>query len=411
MNVPFYIARRYLFSKKSHNAINIISLISAGGVIIATVALVCALSVYNGFHDLISLQFSSFDPQLKITPRTGKVFDPDAPAFREVKYMEQVDVYSEVLQDIALLRYKDRQEIGIIKGVDDHFNRLTLIDSILVEGRFALREDIVDYATLGIGLAYALGVKAGFVSPVEIYVPKRDEAVNMVNPVASSNREYIYVSGVFMINQPEYDQSYMVIPLPLARELFRYEKEVSAIEIKLKEGVDQEEVKHSIRRILGENFDVKNRYEQQEAAFKMMQIEKWMTYLILCFILSIAVFNIIGSLCMLMIEKQADVQTLRHLGANDSFIRRIFLLEGWMISGGGAILGIGAGLLLCYLQQRFGLIQLGQTAGAFVIDAYPVKIVASDILTIFITVSLIGLFAAWYPVRYLGRKWLQAKNK
>ncbi|MCD8041619.1 MAG: ABC transporter permease [Tannerellaceae bacterium] len=410
MNVPFYIAKRYLFSKKSHNAINIISLVSVGGVIIATVALVCALSVYNGFNNLITLQFSSFDPELKITPATGKVFDPDSPSFRRIKNMPEVEVYCEVLQDNALVRYKDRQEVATIKGVDANFNQLSLIDSILLEGRFALREDIVDYATLGYGLASTLGVRPGFASPLEIYAPKRNEQVNMANPTTSFNLEYAYTGGVFMINQPEYDQSYMILPISLTRELFRYENEVSAIELKLKENSDREKVKHTIQDLLGDSFVVKNRYEQQEASFKMMQIEKWMTYLILCFILAIAVFNIIGSLCMLMIEKQDDVQTLRYLGANDSFIRRIFLFEGWMISGGGALLGISTGLLLCFLQDTFGLIQLGQTAGAFVIDAYPVKVVTSDILTIFITVSLIGFIAAWYPVRYLGKKWLHAKK-
>ncbi|MCD7930101.1 MAG: ABC transporter permease [Tannerellaceae bacterium] len=410
MNVPFYIAKRYLFSKKSHNAINIISLVSVGGVIIATVALVCALSVYNGFNNLITLQFSSFDPELKITPATGKVFDPDSPSFRRVKNMPEVEVYCEVLQDNALVRYKDRQKVATIKGVDANFNQLSLIDSILLEGRFALREDIVDYATLGYGLASTLGVRPGFASPLEIYAPKRNEQVNMANPTTSLNLEYAYVGGVFMINQPEYDQSYMILPISLARELFRYENEVSTIELKLKDNSDKEKVKHTIQNLLGDSFVVKNRYEQQEASFKMMQIEKWMTYLILCFILVIAVFNIIGFLCMLMIEKQDDVQTLRYLGANDSFIRRIFLFEGWMISGGGALLGISIGLLLCFLQDTFGLIQLGQTAGAFVIDAYPVKVVTSDILTIFITVSLIGFIAAWYPVRYLGKKWLHAKK-
>ncbi|MCC8152913.1 MAG: ABC transporter permease [Tannerellaceae bacterium] len=399
MNVPFYIAKRYLLTKKSQNAINIISLISVGGVIIATVALVCALSVYNGFHDLITLQFSGLDPELKITPATGKVFDPDSPEFRQIKFMPEVEVFSEVLQENALIRYRDRQEVATIKGVDDNFGHLIPIDSILLEGRFALREDIVDYTTMGIGLASTLGVRAGFSNPVEIYAPKRDEQVNLTNPATSFTIEYAYVAGVFMINQPEYDQSYMLVPLALARELFRYEKEVSAIEIKLKENVDKENTKRIIQSILGDSFTVKDRYQQQEAVYKMMQIEKWMTYLILCFILSIAVFNIVGSLCMLMIEKQNDVKTLRHLGANDSFIRRIFLLEGWMISGAGTLIGITIGLLLCYLQTTFGLIQLGQTAGAFVIEAYPVKVILSDILTVFLTVSTIGFIASWYPVR------------
>lgn len=406
MNFPFYIARRYLFSKKSHNAINIISMVSVAGVVVATIALVCALSVYNGFNDLVSTLFSSFDPQLKLTPRSGKVFNPAAPGIEQIKALPEVAFVSEVLQDNALVRYRDRQVVATVKGVDDRFGALVSIDSILIDGRFALREDVVDYATLGVGLASALGVNAGFVSPLEIYAPKRDEKVNLSNPASSFQVEYAYTGGVFCINQQVYDENFMLVPLALARALFRYENEVSALEIKLKEGANVSAVKKEIQQLAGAAFRVEDRHEQQQASFKMMQVEKWMTFLILSFILAIALFNVVGSLSMLMIEKQEDVRTLRNMGAGDALIRRIFLFEGWMISGFGALIGIGIGLALCLLQQELGLIKLGQTAGAFIIDAYPVRVEAADLLTVFVTVLTIGFLAAWYPVRYLGKRWL-----
>lgn len=405
MNLPFYIARRYLFSKKSHNAINIISMICVCGVVVATIALVCALSVYNGFNDLVAGMFSSFDPELKITPRTGKVFDPTTSNMQKIKELPDIAFFSETLQDNALIRYHDRQDVAVVKGVDDAYQHLTMIDSALIDGNFTLQDEVANYALLGVGLSSKLGARPGFASPLELYVPKRDEKVNLSNPSSSFSMEYAYTSGVFMINQQVYDEGYMIVPLLLARELFHYDKEVSAIELKLTEKADLSSVKKQIKSILGDEFIIRDRFEQQEASFKMMQIEKWMTFLILCFILAIALFNVVGSLSMLMIEKQDDVRTLRNMGASDSLIRRIFLFEGWMISGFGALIGIVIGLVLCLLQQSFGLIKLGQTAGAFIIDAYPVRVIFTDILIAFITVAAIGFMAAWYPVHYLGKKW------
>ena len=405
MNLPFYIARRYLFSKKSHNAINIISMVCVCGVVVATIAVVCALSVYNGFNDLVTGMFSSFDPELKISPRTGKVFDPTTAEFQKVKQLPDIAWFGEVLQDNALVRYHDRQDIAVIKGVDENFSHLTLIDSILIDGSFILKDEVADYATLGVGLSAKLGAKPGFASPLEIYVPKRDEKVNLSNPASSFNQEYAYIGGVFLINQQVYDEGYMILPISLVRQLLKYDKEVSSIELKLADGVDISSAKKQIKALLGDRFIVQDRYEQQEASFKMMQVEKWMTFLILSFILAIALFNVVGSLSMLMIEKKDDVRTLLNMGADDKLVRRIFLFEGWMISGFGAVIGIVIGLVLCLLQQHFGFIKLGQTAGAFIIDAYPVRVVFTDLLVAFITVAAIGLMAAWYPVHYLGKKW------
>lgn len=406
MNFPFYIARRYLFSKKSHNAINIISMVSVCGVVVATIALVCALSVYNGFNDLVSTLFSSFDPELKITPRTGKVFDPTTQQMEQVKKMPEVASFCDVLQDNALVRYKERQGVATIKGVDDNFGQLSRIDSVLVDGEFKLSDEVANYATLGIGLASSLGINAGFVSPIEIYAPKRDEKVNLSNPASSFNQEYAFIGAVFCINQQMYDEEYMLVPISLARSLFRYDKEVSAIELRLVDGANVSAVSRDIKEILGDDYLVKDRFEQQAASFKMMQVEKWMTFLILSFILAIALFNVVGSLSMLMIEKQGDVRTLRNMGADDRLIRHIFLIEGWMISAFGALIGVVIGVVLCLLQQELGLIKLGQNAGAFIINAYPVRVAAGDIATVFITVLTIGFLAAWYPVHYLGRKWL-----
>ncbi|MDR0749700.1 MAG: ABC transporter permease [Tannerellaceae bacterium] len=404
MRPSFFIARRYLFSRKSHNAINILSMAAVCGVVVATAALVIALSVFNGFNSLIASMFSALDPGLKVTPRTGKVFVPPANV-RKLMEIDGIESYGEVLQDHALIKYAERQQIGTIKGVDDNFRELTSIDNILIDGEFVLSDEVTDYAALGIGLAAALGINANFVYPLEIYAPKRDEGVNLSNPAASFNREYAYIRGVFRINQPMYDNEYMIVPLALARKLFTYEKEVSAIEIKLKEGASPAAVKKEVKALLGDALAVKDRYEQQEASFRMMQIEKWMTFLILCFILAIALFNVTGSLSMLMIEKQGDVKTLRHLGAGDALIRRVFLFEGWMISGLGALAGIAAGLVLCLLQQEAGLIKMG-SPGVFIIDSYPVRVAFTDVVIIFVTVMAIGFLSAWYAVYRLGNRWL-----
>ena len=405
------VAWRYLFSKKSHNAINIISTVSVCGVAVATMALVCALSVLNGFVSLVSSMLSNFDPELKIVPAHGKVFDPSEPAIQQVKALPEVALWCEVLQDNAQVRYRDRQLTAVVKGVDESFGQLTRIDSILIDsrdGKFVLADEVVNYATLGVGTAFALGVRPNYADPLEIYAPKRDEKVNMANPVASLNLEYAFVGGVYATNQQMYDENFLLIPLSMARSLFRYDKEVSAVELALRQGTNLNSVKSQIKSLLGENFWVKDRYEQQEASFKMMQGEKWMIFLILCFILVLALFNVIGSLSMLMIEKKEDVRTLRNLGADDRLIRRIFLFEGWMISGLGALVGIGIGLALCLVQQEFGILKLGEAAGSFVIDAYPVRVEAGDIVLVFLTVLIIGFLAAWYPVRYLGRKWFEA---
>jgi ABC-type lipoprotein release transport system permease subunit/ABC-type Zn uptake system ZnuABC Zn-binding protein ZnuA len=406
LNLPLYIAFRYLFAKKSHNAINIISMISVCGVMVATMALVCVMSVFNGFEVLVTSMFGNFDPELKITPVTSKVFDPAAGAMRQVREMPEVAVCTDVLQEHVLVRYSGRQVIAAVKGVSPSFRDMVPIDTLLIDGKFILQEGDTFYAVPGIGLASALGVNAGFVAPLEIYAPIRDRNVDLTNPLHSYRMEYAFIGGVFCINQPEYDENCMLVPLALARTLLHYETEVSALELKLAPGASVRAVQKRIRALLGDGFRVQNRYEQQEASYRMMQAEKWMTFLILAFVLAIALFNVVSSLSMLMIEKQDDVRMLRSMGAGDRLVRRIFLFEGCMISMLGALTGMALGVILCLVQQQYGLLKLGSSLGLFMSDNYPVKLAATDLLAIIATVFLIGLLASWYSVRHLGKKWL-----
>ena len=411
MNLPFYIAKRYLFSKKSHHAINIISGISVCGVALATLALVCTLSVFNGFQELVAGFFTSFDPELKITVKEGKVFDSQDERLARVKALPDVDVFTCTLEENAMVQYKNKQAMVTLKGVEDNFEQLVAIDSILYgRGKFMLHDEVADYAITGSELVSILGTGIRFLDPLEIYAPKRGAKVNMANPAASFNSANLFSSGlVFAVNQQKYDASYILTSLQFARKLFQYDTEVSSVELKLKSDVNIGSVKKKIQAILGDGFRVQDRYEQQVDTFRIMEIEKLISYLFLTFILMIACFNVIGSLSMLIIDKRADVVTLRNLGANDKLITRIFLLEGRMISFFGAIIGVGLGLVLCFIQQEFGLIALGGGSGAagnFVVDAYPVSVHAWDIVLVFLTVLVVGFLSVWYPVRYLSRRLL-----
>ena len=411
MNFPFYIARRYLFSKKSHNAINVISGVSVCGVALATLAMVCTLSVFNGFQDLVATFFTAFDPELKITSVKGKVFDSQDERIKTLRQMPGIEVFSESLEDNAMVQYKGRQAMAIIKGVEDNFNQLTAIDSILYgNGKVVLRDEVVDYTIPGIELVSVLGTGIRFLDPLEVYAPKRGAKINVANPASSFQTSYLYSSGlVFAVNQQKYDASYMLTSLSFARNLFQYDTEVSSIELKLQQGIDVRAKKDEIIRILGEDFKVQDRYEQQADTFRIMEVEKLISYLFLSFILLIACFNVIGSLSMLIIDKRADVVTLRNLGADDGTVSNVFLLEGCMISFLGALIGIVLGVVLCVIQQQFGVIPLGSgtSAGAFVVDAYPVSLQLNDVLLILLTVLFVGFLSVLYPVRYLNKRLLK----
>lgn len=405
MNISLYIARRYLFSKKSHNAINIISLIAVGGIAIATLATVCVMSIFNGFHDIVYSSFSVFEPDLRITPQRGKVFDSTTADFQLLRDLPEIELISETLEESALIRNDGRQTPVVLKGVADNFPQLTQINDILYTEGYLLKDEVNNHAILGVGLASNLGVYINQRYPLDIYAPRRNVPVNMANPSSSFTQDYVYVSNIFIVGQAAYDESYMLVPLEMVRELFDYTTEVSALEIKVKENAQVRSVQKRIQSILGDNFLVKDRYQQQEAAFRMINIEKWITFLMLCFIILIAVFNVIGSLSMLIVDKRKDIDTLRNLGANNKTISRIFLFEGWMISALGGAIGIALGVALCLGQQYFGWLQLGNP-GAFVVNTYPVVVEVSDLMLIFLAVLAIGFLSVLYPVRYLSRKWL-----
>lgn len=411
MNLSFYIAKRYLFSKKSHNAINVISGVSVCGVALATLALVCTLSVFNGFQDLVATFFTAFDPELKITATSGKVFDNQDVRIQKLRDFSEIAVFSESLEDNAMVQYNGKQAMVVIKGVEDNFSQLTAIDSILYgRGEMVLYDEIVDYAIPGVELTSILGTGIRFLDPLEVYAPKRGSQINVANPASSFNVSYLHSSGlVFAVNQQKYDASYIITSLKFARDLFQYDTEVSSIELKLKEGVDTDAFAHKIGGILGNDFVVQNRYEQQADTFRIMQVEKLISYVFLTFILLVACFNVIGSLSMLIIEKKNDVVTLRGLGADDQLISRIFLFEGCLISFLGALVGVVLGLTLCLVQQEFGILTLGSgaSAGAFVVDAYPVSVHWQDVVLILVTVLVIGFLSVLYPVKFFSRRLLE----
>lgn len=410
MNLSFYIAKRYLFSKKSHNAINVISGVSVCGVALATLALVCTLSVFNGFQDLVATFFTAFDPELKITAVTGKVFDGKDMRIQKLRESPEIEVFSESLEDNAMVQYNGKQAMVVIKGVEDNFSQLTAIDSILYgRGKMVLYDEIVDYAIPGVELTSILGTGIRFLDPLEVYAPKRGSQINVANPASSFNISYLHSSGlVFAVNQQKYDASYIITSLKFARDLFQYDTQVSSIELKLKEGVDTDVFAHKIGGLLGNDFVVQNRFEQQADTFRIMQVEKLISYVFLTFILLVACFNVIGSLSMLIIEKKNDVVTLRGLGADDQLISRIFLFEGCLISFIGALVGVVLGLTLCLVQQEFGLLTLGSGAGAgaFVVDAYPVSVHWQDVVLILVTVLVIGFLSVLYPVKFFSRRLL-----
>lgn len=406
MYLPFYIAKRYLFSKKKHNAINVISVISVCGIALATLSLVCTLSVMNGFQVLVADLFTAFDPELKVVAREGKTFSITDERIEALRANPNIAVFSEALEEQAMVEYHGRQSMAVIKGVSDNFEQLTAIDSILHgAGEFILHDELVDYGVMGVELVSILGTGVKFVEPLSVYAPKRSATINMANPGASFNRAYLFSPGtIFVVNQQKYDSQYILTSIDFARRLFDAEHEVTSVELKLHPSSGIQKVKSDLKKSLGDDFVVLDRYEQQADVFRIMEIEKLVSYLFLTFILMIACFNIIGSLSMLIIDKKEDAATLRKLGADRKLISRIFLFEGWMISFFGALSGILLGILLCVLQQQFGLLKLGQSGGMFLMDAYPVDVQFADLLFVFVTVVAMGFLSVWYPVRYLSRR-------
>ena len=408
MNFPFFIARRYLFSKKSTHVINVISGISVIGVAVATMALVVTLSVFNGFHDLVATFFTSFDPQLKVMPAEGKTVAADDPILTQIRQLPEIEVATECVEDQALAVYHGRQAMVVIKGVEDNFSQLTHINEILVgDGEFSLHAADLDYGIPGIRLAELLGTGYTYREPMKIYAPRREGQFDMTNPENAFEEDELYSPGVlFNVKQAKYDKDYILTSIGFARRIFDQQGMLSSLELRLKPGSRFNAVKDKVRELCGTKFVVKDRFEQQDDTFKIMKIEKLIAYIFLTFILMVACFNIIGSLSMLIIDKKDDVVTLRNLGASDRQIVHIFLFEGRMISAIGAIIGILLGLGLCWAQQQFGIVGLGSSSGNFVVNAYPVSVHPEDIVLVFVTVLVVGFLSVWYPVHYFSRRLL-----
>lgn len=406
-NFSFYVARRYMFSKKSVGAINVISFISVAGVAVGTMALVIVLSVFNGFHDLVASLFTNFDPQIEVVPVKGKTINADAPELDRIRHLDFVDVATDVVEDQAIAVYGDRQRMVTVMGVDENFDQLTNISDILYgDGDFTLRVANLYFGVPGIRLAQDLGLGARWADYLKIYAPvRRGQLTDLDTPTDGFVVDSLLSPGVvYAVNQNKYDRDRIITSIYFARQLFDQDGMLSSLQLRLNPGTDLSTAKREIKAAAGEKFRVLDRFEQQADTFRIMQIEKILAYVFLTFILIVACFNIISSLSMLIIDKKNDINTLHNLGANDRQIQSIFLYEGRIISAVGALIGIGLGLALCGLQQAFGFVKMGESSGTFIVNAYPVSVHYWDVLVVFITVILIGWAASWIPARRLRKQ-------
>lgn len=405
MKLASSIAFRYLFAKKSQNIINIISWISVTGVFVTSVGLLVVLSVFNGLHDLVGSLYGSFDPDLKIESKVGKVIYTDSIDISSLYEIKGVDLITQIIDEPVLYRFDKRQVPGRIMGVDSIFPKVTSIESIIINGRYRLKEGDSYEAVVGYVLADQLALRINFVTPIMIYAPKRKGQINPMRPDQAFTSIYLQTAGVFMVNQLDYDATYSIVDIDKTRQLLQYDdNEVSWIGIKVAENTNVEDVKKQISSEISVQYKVLNREEQHDTFYKMMKVEKLMAYLILSFILMIALFNVIGTLSMLIFEKKSSIATLRSMGADKNLINRIFLIEGWLISLVGLFGGLIVGALLIWIQQTFGILKLGEE-GSFVVNAYPVILKFSDVITVIITVSVVGFLAAWYPVKSIVNKY------
>ena len=407
MNFPFYIARRYLFAKKSHNVINVISAISVAGIMLASFALICTLSVFNGFHKLVESLFRDFDPETKVVAADSKFFSTDNEKIQKACQLDFIDVFTFTLEEQALISYKSKQQITMIKGVEDSYHDLVGIENLLKgNGIYMLEDEVCHYGIMGIGIMSRMdcGMKPSY--PLKLYVPKKEGRINMTNPAASFNQASIYSPGVvFCVEQEKYDDNYVLVSLELAQKLTDRENEASALEIKTKEGTSLRKAIRELESVLGPGFQVQDRLHQQQDVFKVFKMEKFISYLFLTFILLIACFNIIGSLIMLMVEKQQDAGLLKSMGAEQKTIERIFITNGVLISLIGAVSGLVLGVIAVMLQQKYGFISLG-TGGNFIVDAYPVSIKAQDIILVLVTVLVVS-FLSVRPIGPIARRFIR----
>jgi lipoprotein-releasing system permease protein len=408
LNTSLYIAKRYLFSKKSHNIINIISGISIIGFMVGTTALIIVLSVFNGFESVVVKLFNTFNPEIQVTAKEGKTFNIATLPVDKIKQIPGVVYMTDAIEENALIKYKDKQFIATIKGVSPDYQKLSGIDTMIAEGKFVLQRDSNNYAVVGQGVAYNLGIKLNdYLNPLEIYVPRRES--NFSNPLEAFNSEVTFPSGIFSVQQ-DYDIKYVIIPLRFARKLLNYDNEVTSEEIGLAPNANWNKIQEQIITIAGDKFSVKNRFQQQELLYKIMKSEKWAIILILSFILLIATFNVIGTLTMLILDKKKDIAILWSMGADRKLIRRIFFAEGMMITFVGALSGLALGAIICWLQQHYGFVRMPDS-GSFVITAYPVHMQALDFIYVLLIDVVIGVVTSWYPVRQISKRTIEKEKK
>jgi lipoprotein-releasing system permease protein len=399
MKTGLKIAWRYLFAKKQFNAIHVITAISSIAVGVVTAAMICVLSVMNGFGTLVEDMFSQFDPDMRITATTGKSFSISQEQKDRLTALPSIDLISETISETALIEFNDKQTPIQIMGVDSAFAKITQIENIITDGSYEVYDGAFDRAVLGQILAWKIGIGARFVQSIQIYAPKREGKVNMLRPDMNFNRETCFISGIFSVNQQKYDENLMLVDIGLTRRLLEYsDNEITALEVSIADGYNTSKAKREIQEVLGEGYTLQDRYEQQEDFFRILRVEKLLTTLLLVFILLIATFNGIGCLSMLIIDKQKDIQTLSHLGASDNMIRKVFLLEGWLVNTIGALGGFVVGLGICLLQEHFGLLKLGN-GEEYVISSYPVAVQGWDIVVVALMVLLLGALAAWIPAK------------
>lgn len=400
MFLSLKIAIRYLFSKKSHTAINAVSIVSVCGVAIATMAMICTLSVYNGFEEIISSLYSEIDPHLEVRAKTGKTLDTTAPEVKRLTEIKGIEAVTSVVEDNALAVYGNKQQPVVIKGVPANYSSVNNIDAALLDGE-TMFADSLPYAVIGVGISNTLMVAPHFLSPIYLYAPKRKAKVNLINPSTSFNTRQVYCSGVFSISQSESDNKFVYVPIEVAKQLFDYTTEATLLEIKVTDEQNVGEVQKEVQNILGEEYVVKDRIEQKSEAFSMMAIEKWITFFMLLFVLVISTFNIIASVSMLIIDKKENIRTLHNLGSKESFITKIFFNQGVLISFIGAVIGVLLGLALSLMQQHLGILKMGAN---FIVEYYPVKVIWSDVLLVVAVVVAIGVLIAWIPVKYINSK-------
>ena len=399
MRTEFRIAWRYLFAKKQFNAIHIITAISSAAVGVVTAAMICVLSVMNGFGTLVEQMFSQFDPDLRVTAQIGKSFSLGPEKKEQLLALPCVDLLSECIQETALIEFDDKQMPVQLMGVDSTFAHLTNIENIIIDGHYEVYDGAFDRAVLGQGLAWKLGLGARFVQGIQVYAPKRESRVNMLRPDMNFNKETCFIAGIFAINQQKYDENLILVDLDLSKRLLEFEdNEITALLLSTPKDYNIKKAKRDIRNLLGDGFIIQDRYEQQEDFFRILRVEKLLTTLLLIFILLLASFNGIGSLSMLIIDKQKDIQTFSHLGANNEMIRKIFMLEGWLVNTIGAMVGLILGLGICLLQEHFGLLKLGN-GEEYIISTYPVAVQWWDIILVIAMVFALSVLSAWIPAR------------